>query len=114
MRKLSRLEANKEVRRVLNRHGADLSYTQYSVAGKDVRLTGWLCKIDSSEFSAGQIETMVLEFRRILPGYSISGECDNWNFAVDHVTYLGNRSGKDEDERILFMETTTEFDSEAS
>lgn len=100
MRKLTRMEANKEVRRVLTRHSVDLSYTQYSVAGMDVRITGWLCKIDTTEFSTIQIENLVNEFQRKLPGYSISGDLENWNFTTDHITFIGDRlkSKKDEDQ----------------
>ena len=67
MRKLTRLEANREVRRVLNRHSADLSYIQYSVAGTDIRLTGWLIKIDATDFTSNQIEVLIQEFQRKLP-----------------------------------------------
>jgi len=94
MRKLSRLEANKEVRRVLNRHGVDLSYCQYSVGGMDIRLTGWLCKTDNTDYSGTQIEGMIQEFLRILPGFSISGNFDNWNFTSDHISFLGDSKGK--------------------
>ena len=96
MRKLSRLEANKDVRRILNRHGVDLSYTQYSVSGMDIRLTGWLCKYDSSDFNASQIEGLVHEFQRVLQGFTISGDFENWNFSSDHITHV---RGKDDDEK---------------
>lgn len=91
MRKFSRLEANKEVRRVLNRHGVDLGYAQYSVAGMDIRLTGWLCKTsDSSDFNGSMVESMIQEFLRVLPGFTVSGAFDNWSFSSDHITYLGD------------------------
>lgn len=116
MRKFSRMEANKEVRRVLNRHGADLSYAQYSVAGMDVRLTGWLCKTDTSDFNASQIETMIQEFQRYLPGYTVSGDFDNWNFSTDHITFLGDRtSGQDQEDLTILADTqASDYDSEAS
>lgn len=96
MRKFSRMEANKEVRRVLNRHGVDLSYAQYSVGGMDVRLTGWLCKPDQSDFNASQIEAMVQEILRYLGGYTVSGCFENWSFSSDHITYLGEKKSGDE------------------
>ncbi len=91
MRKFSRMEANKEARRILNRHGVDLSYTQYSVAGMDVRLTGRLCKYDGSDFNTAQIESIVQEFQRYLPGYTVSGDFENWNFSTNHITSLGEK-----------------------
>lgn len=117
MRKLSRMEANKEVRRVLNRHYVDLSYCQYSVAGLEIRITGWLCKIDSSDFSATHIEGMVQEFQRRLPGYYVSGDTDNWNFTTEHISYLGS---KNEDANGGYFATVEEeevvydYESEAS
>jgi hypothetical protein len=115
MRKLSRMEANKEVRRVLNRHGVDLSYAQYSVAGMDIRLTGWLCKSDTSDFNASQLESLIQEFQRLLPGYSVSGDFDNWNFSTDHITFLGDRtSGQDQEETYFNVDQISDYDSEAS
>ena len=100
MRKLTRMEANKEVRRVLTRHSVDLSYTQYSVAGMDVRITGWLCKIDTTDFNTIQIENLVNEFQRRLPGYSISGDLENWSFTTEHITYIGDKmKGRNEEEQ---------------
>ncbi len=115
MRKFSRLEANKEVRRVLNRHAVDLAYAQYSVAGMDVRLTGWLCRNDNTDLNASQIETMIQEFQRYLPGYTVTGDFDNWNFSTDHISYIGDRtSGNDEEDLTLLVETVSDYDSEAS
>lgn len=118
MRKLSRLEANKEVRRVLNRHGVDLSYCQYSVAGMEVRLTGWLCKHDTSDYNGSQIESMIQEFMRLLPGFSIVGCLDNWSFSTDHISFLGdgNQSssrgnGGEEDQERYYIDY--DYDSEA-
>lgn len=110
MRKLTRLEANKEVRRVLNRHGVDLGYCQYSVAGADIRLCGWLCKHDSSDFSGTMIEGMIQEFMRVLPGFTISGAFDNWSFSSDHVTFLGEK--ETEEQGSYFEETAGEEDYE--
>jgi hypothetical protein len=108
MKKMSRLEANKDVRRILNRHGVDLSYTQYSVTGMEIRLTGWLCKYDGSDYSATQIEGMIQEFQRVLHGYSVAGDFDNWNFSTDHISHVGK---EDKDEVPAFYD---DYESEAS
>jgi hypothetical protein len=88
MKKLSRLESNKEVRRVLNRHSADLSQCQYSCSGLEIRLTGWLCKIDGSEYHPYQIENIIHDFQRRLKGYFIQGDLDNWSFTSERIKYL--------------------------
>ncbi|MFY7993693.1 MAG: hypothetical protein ACOVP4_10400 [Bacteriovoracaceae bacterium] len=90
MKKLSRMEANKEARRVLAKHGTDLSECQYSCSGSEVRINGYLRKIDGSEFSVQGIEAMIVDFGRHLPGFYIAGDCKNWNFNSDHVNHVGS------------------------
>lgn len=92
--KRSRMEANKIVRQVLHRHGVDLTYTQYSVAGRDIRLTGYLSRLDGGKYNANMIESMIYEFQRYLAGYTISGDFDNWSFTQDHICYLGDKGPK--------------------
>lgn len=92
MRKLSRLEANKEARRVLTKNGVNLSYAQYSVSGREIRLTGWLCHQDNSNFNAHEIEVIVQEFMRVLPGFLIAGDFENWKFSSDFITQLNTSS----------------------
>ena len=111
MTKLSRMEANKIVRRVLSRHTVDLSQTQYSVSGKDIRLTGFLCKTDGSHMPANHIETMIQEFMRYLPGFYITGDFSNWSFTSDHITFLGK---EDSNEVMQEEEESMDLDSEAS
>jgi hypothetical protein len=96
MKKLSRLESNKEVRRVLNRHGADLTLCQYSCAGLEVRLTGWLCRIDGTEYNPYQIESLIHDFQRRLKGYFVQGDLDNWNFTSDRIRYLVEKNNNNE------------------
>ncbi len=109
------MEANKEVRRNLNRHGVDLAYTQYSVAGMEIRLTGWLCKRDTTDFNTAQIEYLIQDFQRLLPGYSVCGDFDNWSFGTEHITYIGDRTKGEDEEELLYMEAVaSDFDSEAS
>ena len=91
MRKLSRMEANKEARRILNRHQVDLAYCQYSCVGMEVKLTGWLCKPDGSDFNGPQIEAMIHDFHRYLAGFTVDGDFDNWHFNSERISYIGDR-----------------------
>lgn len=86
----SRLQNSKEVRRVLSRNGVDLTICQYQCAGMEVRLTGILNKIDGSDFNSHQIEAMMADFANTLRGFTVVGECENWSFASDHITFLGS------------------------
>jgi hypothetical protein len=111
MRKLSRMEASKEVRRILIRHQIDLSLAQYSVSGYEIRITGWLVKNDTSAFNASGVENLIEDFQRRLPNYFISGDMDNWKFTITYITYLGDpKSGKDEKETILLNQDPTDID----
>ncbi len=94
MKKMTRMESSKEVRRVLNRNGVDLSYCQYSVAGFEIRMTGWLCKSDGSDFNAGQVEGMIQDFKKSLHGFYIAGDLDNWTFTSEYISFIGDKDGK--------------------
>lgn len=118
MKKMTRLECSKEVRRVLNRNGVDLSYCQYSVAGYEIRLTGWLCKQDGSDFIPGQVEGLIYDFKRTLQGFYIAGDLDNWNFTSEYISYLGDRDAKatglqDGEEQVWEIDLD-DYDFEAS
>lgn len=93
--KMSRLESSKEVRRVLNRYGVDLGQCQYSVAGREVLLTGWLCKTDGSDFGSQEISSMVNDFMTMIRGCSIRGDMENWSFSSDHITNVGKDENED-------------------
>lgn len=100
------MESNKEARRVLNRHGVDLSYCQFSCAGSEIRMTGWLCKYDGSDFSGQMVEAMISDLQKQLPGISVFGDLDNWQFTTDHISFLGGNEeasegngGEDNSER---------------
>ena len=91
MRKMSRMESNKEVRRVLNRNGVDLGYCQYSCVGTEIVLTGWLCKHDGSEFNGPQVQALIHDIGRYLQGFSIRGDLDNWSFTSEKISYVGEK-----------------------
>jgi hypothetical protein len=93
MKKVSRLEGNREVRRVLTRHHADMGLCQYSCSGYEVRLTGWLRRTDGSEYNIHQIEVIIQDFQRNLKGIYIQGNLDNWSFTNDHITNLSKSVG---------------------
>jgi hypothetical protein len=123
MRKLTRMESNKEARRVLHRHHVDLSYCHFFCSGRDLLLTGQLYKTDGSDFTGTQIYTMIEDFHRSLVGYTINGELDNWHFNSERITYVGDRhhyrpQGQlpTEEQEIyeIFLEDFDDFDTEAS
>jgi hypothetical protein len=115
MRKLSRLESNREVRRVLTRNLVDMTWVQYSCAGYEIRLTGWLQKIDGTDFNGSQIESMIHDFQRHLNGYMIQGDLDNWNFTSDHISYLGDKVDSSKEQEEDFVDyVDKDYDYEAS
>lgn len=119
MKKLTRMECNKEARRVLNRHGVDLAYCQFTCYGNEVRLTGWLCKTDATDYTGPLIEAIVHDFHRSLPGFMIYGEFDNWNFTSERIQFLGERKnahlgGGVEEEVDVYHIDLDDYDFEAS
>ena len=118
MKKLSRMEANKEARRILNRHRVDLAYAQYSCCGMEVKLTGWLCKHDGSDFIGPQIEAIVFDFQRHLPGYMVFGDFENWNFNSERISFIGERQQKKdggaEEEQTVYIIDADDYESDAS
>ena len=117
-KKLSRMESNKEARRILNRHHVDLAYCQFSCCGMDVKLTGSLCKHDGSDFNSHQIEAMIFDFQRHLPGYMVLGDFDNWSFNSERISFVGdkqrNGSGGMEEEQKVYVINLDDIDSDAS
>ena len=118
MKKMTRMECSKEVRRVLNRNGVDLSYCTYSVAGYEICLTGWLCKTDGSDFIAPQIEGMIYDFKKSLQGFMVFGDTENWNFTSEFISYVGekdaNHQGGGFDEQQVYEIDLDDYDFEAS
>ena len=120
MKKLSRMECNKAARRILNRHMVDLAYCQYSCCGMEVKLTGWLCKPDGSDFNGPQIESIIHDFHRHLPGYLVFGSFENWNFNSERISYIGeknknqNSGGAEEEQTIYYIDGDEYYDPEGS
>ena len=119
MKKMTRMEYSKECRRVLNRHGVDLSYCQYTCTGYEVRLHGWLCKTDASDYTAYQIEEMLRDFHHTLQGFSVYGEMENWAFNSERIQFLGDKfgdkkGGGDDATQEVYTIDLDEFDFEAS
>ena len=117
MKKMTRMESSKEARRVLNRNGVDLSYCQYSVAGYEIRLTGWLCKVDGSDFNAAQVEGLIHDFKKTLQGFYIAGDLDNWSFTSEYISFMdgngGSKSGGNIEEQVWEIDLD-DYDFEAS
>lgn len=121
MKKLTRMESTKEARRVLNRHSVDLSYCQFSCYGHEVRLTGWLCRTDGLDFTGAQIEGIIHDFRKSLPGFMVAGDTDNWHFTSEHISFIGDKesrntggAGSAPEEQTTYEIDLDDFDFEAS
>lgn len=88
MKKITRLESSKKLRRVLNIHHVDLCLCQYAIFGKEITLSGYLNKIGGLDFNTSQVESLILDLVRIFPGISIRGELENWKFTSDNIREL--------------------------
>lgn len=86
--KISRLAANKIVKNILNRHYIESVSLSFSCSGSEVRLQGWLRKSNGDEFRLNQVEHLISDLIRKLPGYNIKGDLENWHFGNDFLTPL--------------------------
>lgn len=88
MKSLSRLEANKEVRRIFVRHGIDTSKVQFSCQGKSLTLAGGLFKEGGQEVENSCVETIIQELSRI--GVHVSNcELANWDITDGSISRKG-------------------------
>jgi len=95
--KKTRAEVNKDVRRVLARHGVDTVELNFQVYGKEISFYGKLMHGDGSEFSAIEVENMMGEFSEIIGGYNITGDTSNWIFTYQAIRHIGERTKAQED-----------------
>jgi hypothetical protein len=82
--KLSRFDVNKKVRRALVRNGADMSFIQFSFAGRTVSFSGRLQKDDGRDFSAANLESMLQDIYKI--GVSVYSDLENWNISEGAIS----------------------------
>jgi hypothetical protein len=113
---MTRMEVSKEIRRVLNRHGVDLSYCQYTCTPYELRMTGWLGKVDGSDFTGTQLEAMIVDFRKQIAGINVYGDMENWSFTSDHISFVGERKegAGFEEEQTVYEIDLDDYDFEAS
>ena len=85
---LSRLEANKEVRRIFVRHGIDTSKIQFSCQGRSLALAGGLYKESGQEVESSCVEIILQELFRI--GIKV-GNCElvNWDITESSISKKG-------------------------
>lgn len=83
----SRLEANKEARRIFVRHGIDTTKVHFSCHGKSLLLTGGLYKETGEDIESKIIEVIFQELSRM--GLRITCELENWTFSDGSVSKKG-------------------------
>jgi hypothetical protein len=95
MKKRSRLELNRDVRRIFARHRVDLSLLYYSCHGKNVTLSGILMKEGKRDFTALELDQMSQEIYRLKVG--IISELENWSISSASIIKRGEKKDKKED-----------------
>ena len=74
----SRLDTNREVRRIFVRHGVDTSKIHFSCQGKSLQLSGILLKEGGTDIESNIVEAISQELTRL--GVRIVCELENWSF----------------------------------
>ncbi len=86
-KQMSRLEANKEVRRVLVRHGIDTTKLQFTCNARSISLSGELFKEGGKELEMITMEALLKDLSRL--GMRIISELTNWVISEGTVTKKG-------------------------
>jgi|GEM_PF-3584740 len=80
----SRLEANKEVRRILVRNGVDTARIQFSCHGRAVNFTGILLKEGGKELEIHNVENVFQSLFRL--GFQVHCEIENWTISEGMIS----------------------------
>lgn len=83
----SRLDANREVRRIFVRHGVDTSKIQFSCQGKSLQLSGSLLKEGGHDLESNIVEAISQELSRL--GIRIISDLDNWSIIEGTISKKG-------------------------
>ena len=83
----SRLDANREVRRIFVRHGVDTSKIQFSCQGKSLQLSGSLLKEGGHDLESNIVEAISQELVRM--GIRINCDLDNWSIVEGTISKKG-------------------------
>jgi hypothetical protein len=93
----SRLEVNRDIRRIFSRHHVDLTNMNFSCHGKSVTLTGALRKDGGRDFSASEVDCIAQEIYRM--SISILCELNNWDITPSGITKKGGSDEKKAEHR---------------
>lgn len=86
---MSRLEVNRDVRRILVRHGIDTTKLQFSCHSKSISLSGELFKEGGKDIDLSLLEALMKDFSRL--GVRIICELSNWSITDGAITKKGNK-----------------------
>jgi hypothetical protein len=90
MKAMSRVDANREIRRIFARHRVSTSSLQFMCNGKNLLLTGSLLNDSGQELEQSVVDQVVQELSRT--GLRINSELDNWNISEGAVSKKGGKT----------------------
>ena len=67
-----------------------------------------------SPINGPQIQALLFDFKRYLPGHSVIGDFENWNFNSERITFLGDKESGNEEESAAHEQEIDLSESEAS
>lgn len=88
----SRAETNKEIRRILVRHGVDTGQLSFSCSGRLLTMTGYLCKSDGNELEMKTLEIIVTDLSRM--GLQLYCDLENWSVSNGLVSKKARKDTK--------------------
>jgi hypothetical protein len=83
----SRLEVNRDVRRILVRHGVDTTKLHFTCTGKTITMTGAIYKDGGQEIALQAVDAVFRDISRL--GYRVYCEFENWTVSDGAVMKKG-------------------------
>jgi hypothetical protein len=87
MKKLSRFVINKKVRQLFSKYRADFTQLSYSCTGRNLRLSGKLCREGGKDFKFRVLENLMKEIMKL--GVNIVSELENVDVVNGEVMRRG-------------------------
>ena len=109
MKKLSRFVLNKKVRQLLSRYRADFTQLSYSCTGRNLRLSGRLCREGGKDFKFRVLENLIKEILKL--GVHIVSELENVDVVNGEVMRCGydKKEEKRKNEQSAFTNAVEEL-----
>ena len=101
----SRLEVNKDIRRILVRHSVDTTKLQFTCSGKLITMTGGIYGEGGKELSLSHIDAILKDISRM--GMRVYCELENWAISDGSISKKGSHDKQQNNQQAKKESTPT-------